>query len=260
MNFPLSDPAEFTIHQSFDQLNGFKDLYLFKQLNLPSFLEDETITKDLLKTLCVMIEGVLHLQSITKHVAEKAPLFLTRETARGHDNPIDKVMMIIMIEGLVSITQSTGLTIAQLRNDYSVDISDESLVELILNNQVPSQMARYLPAGHLGPATLFGHYMRDLFVLEDNLIHFNPTYKSLGQEIKKKYKAFRKQGGTFADVNKYLSGTQNRQSITMYSGTVCPVSRLHSDPDHTDVTNSGIDLLSQEFLRVFKEIRKIRKE
>jgi hypothetical protein len=238
----------------------FKNTHLTSVFHLPVGVSDITILKDMLLSVNVMISSVPRLRGLAQRAAKEAPLFIAQETARGHDSKLDEAMLMMLTEGVISIAQSVNMVLSQVSQECETNFSLDEIVDLAIYNRVPTLTARYLPAGNLGPATLNGYYIRGMFLLNEYGLKFSPDHRQRGYEIKQRNRDLRHQKGAFRSFDRYMEDRATSHSLTMYSGLICPVSRNHSEGESRSNVDSGIDTLSKEFLRVFKEIRGLRKQ
>jgi len=221
--------------------------------SLPIWTEDPTITEDLFNAANILCLNIPF--ELAQEISVTNPLFLRTETARGKEtnglNP-DTVTM-IMQEGIFSIMQAINLGLGQLHGKSEFG-SDEDIIQKIVDDSIPTQLARYLELGIVGPVNQYGFFIKDLIVSDDaGKFKVNPEYIMSARESKKAYsQAARQKEPQFSDKAKYLTARHDNSFASTDAG-ICPVSRNGEN-------KSGIDILSNSLLIAFQRLRKLRAE
>jgi hypothetical protein len=259
-NFPLSDGRkDRAIFQEAPELkSALGDHVLANNFQLTQLGDDPTITEDLIRAAVIMSQESFQMRADSKNAVAEAPMFFTRETTRGYDSPEDLIPLVVMNEGLLSIAQAANISLGDLIDQGVED--EESAVTKLLEDNIPLQFARYIPAGHLGPTSVNGRFMKGSIVQLEQVYHLNPTFIRKGKEIKAEHKTERvsREEGVAPSLNylnyeRYATYRLRNDPISLKSGAMCPLAREGHDID------SGVEILTTAYAHVFRSLREARR-
>ncbi len=137
-------------------------------------------------------------------------------------------------EGVISLIQSLALATAEKQVGYE---TGESLLNAVLQNDIPNKIAYQIPPGFLGPTVLAGKYIPGLIELNDGKLDLSEEVIAIATQVKKSFRS--------ADTEDSLQIAERPELVSVGRG--CPVSYKAKG-----VPASGISQLNKAFKKVYK--------
>ncbi len=227
--------------------------YFNGPLTLPVWTRDASITYDLARAAGILIGNIPVAEA--RDLAARHQMIAFNDLTRGVqemasprlvDRPRHAAIDSSVAEGVFAIAQSVNMVLGQFRKDSSM--GSEDLVVKAFQDNVPVQMARHLPWAELGFTNINGSYTKDLIVIKDSKFVINSALISRMTEVKAVRRAHvRRMEPAFHNFHNYLETSAMDITHSTTRGMPCPVS--------VGGENSGIGVLSEAMLHIFKTLR-----
>lgn len=202
-----------------------------------------------------------------QRIAQQYGNILIEATARARDDGLRErslSAMATMMEGIDSLCGALGFLLAEKIDGYE---NGDKVVEALIRNNLPNQLAAKIQGGFLMPMILEGKYIPGVVVNKDDELHIGADAKRIFAEdtekkiqdqknpdLSKLLEVFPNLANLFGGVdgaNKLSQNIDPEEFYQLHGNNYegCPVakkSKVHK--------KSGIELLSETFLQIYQSL------
>lgn len=219
--------------------------------SLPVWTEDASIPEDLINTVILMIENIPTEEAL-RVISINSSTLIETDTTRGASGKQGALNTVS--EGIMAVAESINISLGQLVKD-GFPMDEEGMVEKLIRDGVPLQLARYLPWAELGHNNSGNTYIPNLLVLTRGKFKFNPDYQGVVAQAKARRRLEVRKAHPdkfYRTKEDYLKTHIVDVTSSTTRGAVCPLAVGNGQ--------SGVAVLSEAFLHVFGKLREIRRE